>query len=305
MGKVKERRSGREFILFPEHVVGRSTNSSLRLELPLVSSQHAVIRWTGAHWEARDLGSRNGTTVNGTRLVPGVSVPLGLGDVLHFGDSHQEWLLEDDGAPGNMIVPLDGGEPVMIEAGVLALPSPESPLVTIYSAADGQWHLEREDEPGVPLVSGQTFEAGSRSWRFSCATAAARTAVFDDVREVRSLHLSFSVSRDEEHVELRAEDSGRVHVLGSRTHNYLLLTLARERLKDATAGVSEGACGWMYMDVLMDGLDITATQLNIDVFRIRKQFAALDVVDPAQIVERRARTKQLRLGTPRVSILSL
>src|SRR5262245_1229387 len=82
MGKLKQRSSGRELILFPEHVVGRSGIASLRLELPLVSSQHAVIRWTGARWEVRDLASRNGTTVNGKRLASGESVALGAGDAL-------------------------------------------------------------------------------------------------------------------------------------------------------------------------------------------------------------------------------
>jgi pSer/pThr/pTyr-binding forkhead associated (FHA) protein len=70
MGTLKHRTSERETTLLPEHVVGRSGSASLRLELPLVSGQHAVVRWTGVRWEARDLGSRNGTSVNGTRLSP-------------------------------------------------------------------------------------------------------------------------------------------------------------------------------------------------------------------------------------------
>jgi hypothetical protein len=46
-------------------------------------------------------------------------------------------------------------------------------------------------------------------------------------------------------------------------------------------------------------------QLNIEVFRIRRQFAAAGVVDAANIVERRPRTRQLRIGTGRVSITTL
>jgi hypothetical protein len=114
-----------------------------------------------------------------------------------------------------------------------------------------------------------------------------------------------AVSRDEEHVELKAECCGRPHDLGSRSHNYLLLTLARERLRDVNAGVPETSSGWMYQEALLDELAIPQTQLNIDVFRIRKQFAALDLVDPGHIIERRPRTKQLRLGTARIAIVSI
>jgi hypothetical protein len=46
-------------------------------------------------------------------------------------------------------------------------------------------------------------------------------------------------------------------------------------------------------------------QLNIDVHRIRKQFAEVGVLDAANIVERRPRTRQLRIGTGRLSIIQL
>jgi hypothetical protein len=44
-------------------------------------------------------------------------------------------------------------------------------------------------------------------------------------------------------------------------------------------------------------------QLNLDVFRLRRQFAALGIVDAANIVERRPRTRQLRIGTARLQIV--
>jgi hypothetical protein len=113
------------------------------------------------------------------------------------------------------------------------------------------------------------------------------------------------VSRDEEHVEITVNCGGNSVALGSRGHNYLLLTLARERLKDAEAGMPEPARGWMYQDTLLRALAMPTTQLNIDVFRIRKQFAALDLTDPANVIERRPRTKQIRIGVAQIEIFTI
>jgi hypothetical protein len=305
MGRLKHCGSGQSLILRPEHVVGRSASASQRLEFPLVSSQHALLRWHASTWEVRDLGSRNGTSVNGARLVPAQSVRLEKGDVLRFGDASQDWMLEDASAPATMIVPSDGGDPVTADSGVFGFPSTECPDVMIYSGSLGQWQLERQDEPITVLADGQTFEAGGRRWRFFCPDSAPRTATVEEGHEVRFLRLCLAVSRDEEHVELKVECCGQTHDLGSRSHNYLLLTLARERRRDADAGVPDSACGWMYQDTLLDALAIPPTQLNIDVFRIRKHFATIQLVDPAHIIERRPGTKQLRLGTSRIAIATI
>lgn len=302
MAKIKHAKSGQELTLLPEHVVGRSLAATHRLTPKFVSAQHALLRWTGARWEARDLGSRNGTSVNGVRLTPARPVPLTKGDVVCFGDQTQVWRLEDDSPPNAMAIPLDGGEALCADGGVLAIPSAERPDVMIYAGSDGEWLIERQDEPVTMLDDGQVFEAAGRSWRFCRPEIVARTAALDDARDVRSVELHFAVSRDEEHVHLQATCRDVTVDLGSRTHHYLLLTLARERLADASAGHPESACGWMYQDDLINAVAIPPAQLNIDVFRIRRQFAALDVADPAQIVERRPRAKQLRLGTSRIAI---
>jgi hypothetical protein len=50
---------------------------------------------------------------------------------------------------------------------------------------------------------------------------------------------------------------------------------------------------------------MTPPLLNIDVFRIRGQFAAAGVVDAADILERRPPSRQLRIGTGRLTIETL
>lgn len=49
----------------PESLIGRSDASSIWLPDPLVSRQHAMLCWSGDVASIRDLGSRNGTRVNG------------------------------------------------------------------------------------------------------------------------------------------------------------------------------------------------------------------------------------------------
>lgn len=297
---------GVERVLLPEHVVGRSSKADLRLDYASVSHQHAVVRWTGIRWEVRDLGSLNGTFLNGDRrLVPGEPRPLARADVLRFGGKSQEWTLLDDGAPGTMAVPIDGGEPVVTHGTVLAVPTPDQPDVTLFVDSDGIWKLQRAEEPIKSLANGQTFEAGGRLWRFTQSDVVVRTTGQNDAREVRNLLFRFSVSRDEEHVELKVEREGRIFDLGSRAHHYLLLTLARERLKDIGTGTAQESCGWVYQDDLIDALAIPPTQLNVDIHRIRKQLESLDLVDAANIVERRPRSKQVRIGVTNITVATI
>ena len=54
----------------------------------VVSSRHAEIRFEGGGWVVADLGSRNGTYLNGRRLA--AVAPLKVGDVIRLGESGPE-----------------------------------------------------------------------------------------------------------------------------------------------------------------------------------------------------------------------
>lgn len=64
-------------------VVGRSSACGLMIPHLTISRRHAEIRITKTAASVRDLGSRNGTFVNGQRVD---AAPLGLGTTLRFGD---------------------------------------------------------------------------------------------------------------------------------------------------------------------------------------------------------------------------
>jgi hypothetical protein len=306
MALLRETSGGRTLVVEPELLVGRASSCTLRLAEGYVSAQHALLRWNGDRWELKDLGSRNGTFLNGTRIKPGEEHAVAKGSTIAFGKIEPSWQLVDASAPQVMLVPLDGSGPLLLEGNLLALPSSDDPLVTIYRM-EGSWVLEQADESILPLRNTQLLEVAGRTWRFCCADDLRATSKSSPAFAVQvpSLELSFAVSRDEEHVELIVRSGAASLDLGARSHNYLLLTLARRRLADAAEGLPDTSCGWVHHDELAHDPSMTPPQLNIDVFRIRRQFAAAGILDAANIVERRPRTRQLRLGTGRLSIATL
>ncbi|RMI33870.1 DUF1707 and FHA domain-containing protein [Streptomyces triticirhizae] len=63
--------------------IGRAAGSGLRLNDASVSRYHAQLRGTATGWTLRDLGSANGTWVNGRRVAD--TVPVRAGDQVRFG----------------------------------------------------------------------------------------------------------------------------------------------------------------------------------------------------------------------------
>lgn len=68
-------------------VMGRSSTSDLPLQDPegVVSRSHASVSYQGRLWFVKDLGSRHGSYINGTKLQPQAMAPLADGDRLRIG----------------------------------------------------------------------------------------------------------------------------------------------------------------------------------------------------------------------------
>jgi hypothetical protein len=66
--------------------VGRCRERDLPLASRLVSKTHAEIVVAGDALFVRDLGSTNGTTVNGRRIPQDIATPIGAEDVVRFAD---------------------------------------------------------------------------------------------------------------------------------------------------------------------------------------------------------------------------
>jgi hypothetical protein len=75
--------AGQAFGLEVITALGRDVNNAIVIEDPFASADHAVLTYRGRSWYIEDLGSTNGSYVNGRR-VEGVA-PMGFGDELQIG----------------------------------------------------------------------------------------------------------------------------------------------------------------------------------------------------------------------------
>src|SRR5262245_40577339 len=158
MAVLAKHPEGPHAMLLSRHVVGRSRLADLRMTDPTVSGEHAVVRWTGREWELHDLGSRNGTSVDGRRLASGARVAIGRGAVIAFGQADNAWRLTDD-APPTIMALLDDGEPVSARNDLLALPSDDDPEAVVYRDAAGNWMIEQAGET-ARIADRSTVRAG-------------------------------------------------------------------------------------------------------------------------------------------------
>jgi hypothetical protein len=300
-------------ILLARHLVGRSSLAHLRLSEPNVSAEHAVLSWNGQQWELHDLGSRNGTTLDGRRLGPGERATVARGAIVGFGGSSNRWRLIDDGPPVSMARPLDGSQPVCAEHEIIALPSTQVPEVTVFRDASGEWMIEREGGTDR-AVDGREVSAGGQRFILHLPDVVAPTWEGEALAPaLDQLRLRFTVSRDEEFIEVTALAPGHTLELGARAHHGVLLALARARLQDqqeaarasAASRLPETSHGWLYFEELMRSLRLDEPHLNVAVYRCRQQLASVGVVGAAGIIERRKPTRQLRLGVARFEIVSV
>src|SRR5689334_9919231 len=67
--------------------IGRAPENQLVLSDAMVSSHHAQLRRQGQGYEIVDLGSSNGTFVNGQRLSPNAPYRLSSGDQIRVGST--------------------------------------------------------------------------------------------------------------------------------------------------------------------------------------------------------------------------
>ena len=74
---------GRSFGLDVITPLGRDVNNAIVIDDPFASSEHAVLTYRGRSWYLEDLGSTNGSYVNG-QPIEGMAA-VGYGDELQIG----------------------------------------------------------------------------------------------------------------------------------------------------------------------------------------------------------------------------
>lgn len=302
MGVIEHASTGVRYPLASRTLVGRSRSCELQLASQQVSGVHAELAWDGERWLLHDLGSRNGTHLDGRRLSAEQREPLATGAAIVLGNGTERLVLVD-ASPPRLVAIADDGRIAAAQRGLLCLPTEDAPELTLLEALDGRWQLETE-QGTRPLVHHERVAAGGMGWRIHLPGPIQYT---DDEGEVpmsvAAISLELQVSRDEEHVIMRVHHGAHSIELRPRAHDFFVLTLARARIADqAQPGLSESEHGWVYREDLARSLQIDRNLLNLWIYRARRQFTDAGVLDVAGLVERRPGAEQLRLGVSRLRV---
>lgn len=75
---------GRRYVVEDAATIGRVEGVTIQIDDPMASRRHAIVRDDGTNWRVIDLGSQNGTWVNGKRIQ---EQPLQFGDRLQVGET--------------------------------------------------------------------------------------------------------------------------------------------------------------------------------------------------------------------------
>lgn len=280
VAKLRSVRDGREVVVVSRLRVGRASDAGLALDAPHVSLEHALVRWGDGAWEVRDLGSRNGTFVDGTVIVAGETVEIDVGTRLAFGDVDEAWDVVEADAPTVYAEREDGAEAQAGKDGLLVLPNAGRPELSIFEGADG-WRIEGDDSE--PLEDGDTISAGGHRWTVHLPEVFEGTPAFQASPTIDTIAVRFAVSQDEERVQIDVVHRGRVTALEPAWHGYVLLTLARVRDQEKDRPVDER--GWVKRDDLSKMLRMDANGLNVAIHKAREQMLSAGVLGGAGIVE--------------------
>lgn len=271
--------------------VGRASSNDLVLRDPDVSGHHAMLYREGDAVLVRDLGSTNGTFVNGVRIVD--AAPLAVGDRLRFGLSLEACVARGEAAtlPALRVerVDLPLGWPVVRTP--FALPGVAD--VELLVIGDEVWWA-RDGEEQARLALDEVFSVDGQSFR-----VVADTGIADTVRPVSHARpVALTVDLAAGWAEVEALDGARSTRVETENRVSLLYALGRHWLR--THGE-----GWLDDDDAALGVwgrahhDQGRNNLNVLVHRIRRQLddAGLD----RWVLERR--TGQLRLSARRVVLI--
>jgi pSer/pThr/pTyr-binding forkhead associated (FHA) protein len=85
-GSDPHARRGAVLALQNETTIGVESSNDLVLADRFISARHACLRWDGVEWWLEDLGSKNGTRLNGRPLLPHREQTVPFGATVGIGD---------------------------------------------------------------------------------------------------------------------------------------------------------------------------------------------------------------------------
>jgi len=299
MAVLIDKQTQQHCLLQSHHSFGR-LNCSVNtfISNPYISKIHAFIEWSGEHWLIRDVSS-NGTWLNGNKLAGDQVTVLNEGDVITFASkSGYAFEVLDVKPPCDCLIPIEhSSEAIKLE--YLHLFSGESPhnIVLSYNNQTYSWWQEilsdnlDESAEFFELNDREYINIDGLTWQLQV------NRTLDDTQQLRptvasldDLTFVFKTSLDEETTQVSLQSNDQNIDLLVRSHHYLTLNLARQRGKDIQSHVDESEQGWVYAEMLAKEMGLDACHLNIQIYRIRKQFvdALNNCCDTNNIIERKA-----------------
>lgn len=281
--------------------VGRSSTNTFCDAHEHVSSHHALISWDGLRWIVRDLGSKNGTFVDGVRLAPGEERPVTVGTTVAWGNPTHTYEVFDASPPGLVAAEVVTGRLYAAPTDVLVLPDGDRPEISIYQDEHGVWMAERADGETTSIQDETVLSLSQESWRVFLPKIADGTPVLQSFLRWSEVSFKLEITRDDAHVRLTITHSSGAISLEPRRHLYLLAVLAQARRQDEHLPPQER--GWRTNEQLTESLAMAAVHLNVAVHRVRRQVANAGLHGAARVIE--VRRGQKRLGTDRFSIVTV
>lgn len=286
-------------LLQPHHSFGRLKSSVNTFILdPYISKIHAFIEWNGLHWTLRDMSS-NGTWLNGKKLVKDQYVELNEGDIIKYSNNAgYAFEVKDLKPPCDLLIPIDHtSKAIELECFHLLSSQGAPKMVLSYNNQTYSWWQEvlsdnlDDYSQGVELNDRELLKINGLTWQLHV------NSTIDDTQQLRpsiasldELTFTFKTSLDEEATQVLMQSNDQTIDLLERNHHYLTLCLARKRAEDIKQGINDSEQGWVYAEMMATDLGLDANHLNIQIYRIRKQFveALSNTCDTTNIIERKA-----------------
>jgi len=299
-------------LLQSHHSFGRLKSAvNTYVSEPYVSKVHTFIEWNGEYWIIRDVSS-NGTWLNGKKLAGDHIAKLHEGDAINLGSKSGYGLnVADLKPPCDCLIPVDHiSDAIELEYFHLLPYQKSHQMVLSYDNNTYSWWqeilAESFDEPlkKFELNDQEYLDIDGKTWQLQINRTLDDTVQLrPSVTSLDQLSFIFQTSLDEETTQVFIQSGEQQTDLLVRSHHYLTLTLARQRIKDINAGADESEQGWIYAELLAKGLGMDACHLNIQIYRIRKQFvdALNNSCESNNIIERKG--GKLRLASTAIRIV--
>ena len=125
--------------------LGRVEDNMIQIEDASVSSHHAELSLRGSDYILRDLGSTNGTTINGAAAEPDAENALTPGDRIVFGNINVRYLTEADAGTEHL-------QPLPVESELALAPASSSAAPSNFTNASPFQSKKEKKAPAIAAV---------------------------------------------------------------------------------------------------------------------------------------------------------